>query len=208
MIQSWVIRHTILGAAAAVAVCLSGASYGSDSVSAADGPKPLRTDVTKLRDVRLAEGGVMHLQLLTEDGQPIRNADVELQFGSRKVATGQTDDAGVVEFSNLRPGIHRIQAGAGSESVRLWNQDTAPPAAVNRVAIVADEDVVRGQLGIFTPDPNAPPQTQGYTFGGQLLDPLMLAAIGLGVYATAEVIELNGDVDALNRNLAQALASP
>ncbi|MFO0426451.1 MAG: hypothetical protein ACK526_07790 [Planctomyces sp.] len=174
-------------------------AISGELIHAASAPKPITSiqQSSQIRDVRLNDEGMLQLQLLNSQGQGLSGVDVSLMFEDRTVATGTTDKNGALAFRGLRPGIHVAQAGAGREILRLWNHDTAPPQAINRVAIVSDEKVVRGQIGIFTPDPNAPPQGPGFTFGGQLLNPLTVGAIAIGTVAVVKAIDLQDEVDAL-----------
>lgn len=175
------------------------ATVSGEFVHAASAPKPITSiqQNSQIRDVRLNDEGMLQLQLLNSQGQGLSGVDVSLLFEDRTVATGTTDKNGSLAFKGLRPGIHVAQAGAGREILRVWNHDTAPPQAINRVAIVSDEKIVRGQIGIFTPDPNAPPQGPGYTFGGQTINPLTLGAIAVATVAVVKVIDLEDEVDAL-----------
>jgi hypothetical protein len=175
------------------------AAVSGELLHAASAPKPINSAQlsSKIRDVRLNDEGMIQLQLLNSQGQGLSDVDVSLLFEDRTVATGTTDKNGSLAFKGLRPGIHVAQAGGGREILRLWNHDTAPPQAINRVAIVSDEKIVRGQIGIFTPDPNAPHQGPGYTFGGQTINPLTLGAIAVATVAVVKVIDLEDEVDAL-----------
>jgi hypothetical protein len=193
MISQLVFRSFMLGLTAALA------GAGIVGASAADGPKPITSKISGVRDARLSEDGVLSLQLLTKDGQGIADIEVLVSYEDQQIASGETKADGSVEFTGLRPGVHQLSAGAGRETLRIWTYDTAPPKAVNRVAIVTDERVVRGQIGIFTPDPNSPPNSNGYTFGGQMIDPLLLGAVAVGTVAVVKVNDLEDEVDALRR---------
>ena len=193
MISQLVFRSFVFGLTAALA------GAGIVDASAADGPKPISSAVSGVRDVRLSEDGILSLQLLTQEGQGISDVEVQVSYEDQQIASGKTKADGSVEFTGLRPGVHRISAGAGRETLRIWTHDTAPPKAVNRVAIVTDERVVRGQIGIFTPDPNSPPNSNGYTFGGQMINPLLLGAVAVGTVAVVKVVDLEDEVDALRR---------
>ncbi len=179
-----------------VAASLALAVSAQGMIQAAEGPKPLPEAAAKIRDVRLAQGGTLELQLVDQQGNGLQNVPVSLSFSGQRVAEAQSNDHGTVRFSNLRPGLHVVHAGSATDTVRLWNDGTAPPHAARRLAVVADEQVVRGQLGGGS-------LGFGGASGGTMF--LAAAAIGggaLGVVGLVENQELQDEVDDLQDQLA------
>jgi len=114
MISQLVFRSFVLG----LTTALAGA--GIVGAFAADGPKPITSEVSGVRDVRLSEDGILSLQLLTKEGQGIADVEVLVSYEDQKITSGKTKADGSVEFTGLRPGVHRISAGAGRETLRIW----------------------------------------------------------------------------------------
>ncbi len=183
--------------AASVALAVSAGGM----VQAAEGPKPLPEAAAKVKDVRLAQGGVLELQLVDQQGNGIGNVPVRLSFSGQAVAEGQSDDRGTVRFSSLRPGLHQVHAGGATDTVRLWNDGTAPPQAVRRLAIVASEQVVRAQSPMNTVG------LGGMSGGNLVLGVVTVTSATLGIVAISENQDLQDDVDDLQSQLDE-LASP
>ena len=184
-----------------VAASLALAVSASGMIQAAAGPKPLPEAAAKVRDVRLAQGGALELQLVDQQGNAIGEVPVSLSFSGQRVAEAQSDDRGTVRFSNLRPGLHVVHAGGTTDTVRLWNDGTAPPHAVRRLAVVAGEQVVRGQSPVNTLG------LGGVSGGTLVLGAATIAAGTLGVVSLVENQELQDDVDDLQSQLDE-VASP
>ncbi len=163
------------------------------------GPRPLPDAKARIRDVLLSERGVVELQLVDSQGQGLKNVPVTVKFQDRIVAQATTGENGLVSLEKIRPGQHTVHAGAGIELVRVWQPSAAPPSAVNRLAIVSDERVVRGQPGST---PSNPGQTT-ISPGGALT---ILSLVGAGV-ALAEIESQKDDIKSLQSQV-NALASP
>ena len=126
---------------------------------------------------------------------------VPLSFSGQAVAEGQSGDRGTVRFSSLRPGLHQVHAGGATDTVRLWNDGTAPPQAVRRLAIVASEQVVRAQSPMNTVG------LGGMSGGNLVLGVVTVTSATLGIVAISENQDLQDDVDDLQSQLDE-LASP
>jgi hypothetical protein len=98
----------------------------------------------QIEDVSLGQGESFHGVLLSERGEPIADADVELTQLGRQVAVSKTDEAGQFGFQGLRGGLHLVKAGQSAQLLRLWKPGTAPPHAKNGV-IISEQLTVRGQ---------------------------------------------------------------
>lgn len=189
MIKTIWFRKMICGLA-----LVSVASTVCEPILAGDGagPIPLKQADVKVRDVRLSEDGTFSLQLVDPQGNGISNVLVQLNYDGRKIAEGSSDQSGRLQFTGLRPGIHALTAGAGVEAVRLWAADTAPSTAVERLAVVSDERIVRGQ-------PGSPlvPTTGTYSFAGIEFSPFTIGTIAFGIITAVRITQLEDDIDAL-----------
>lgn len=103
-----------------------------------------------IRDVALQPGGSLRGQVLDAQGQPCPDLTVQIAktgaSGERLVAV-RTNPEGRFQVAGLSGGIHAIQTPQGGALCRLWGPDTAPPAAVSDVLLVAANGPVRGQSG-------------------------------------------------------------
>ena len=98
-------------------------------------------------DYLLGQEGVLAGSVLNQSGLPVAGLPVQVLHGDHVIATAVSDEKGQFAVQGLRNGSHTVQLGASRQAVRFWSNTAAPPAAVSRMAIVVDEEVVRGQCG-------------------------------------------------------------
>lgn len=98
-------------------------------------------------DYLLGQEGVLAGSVLNQSGLPVAGLPVQVLHGDHVIATAVSDEKGQFAVQGLRNGSHTVQLGASRQPVRFWSNTAAPPAAVSRMAIVVDEEVVRGQCG-------------------------------------------------------------
>ncbi|MBV9123799.1 MAG: carboxypeptidase regulatory-like domain-containing protein [Planctomycetes bacterium] len=105
-------------------------------------------------DVLLNAAGELHGSAVNAQGQASAKAVVALRpVNGKEALQASTDEAGRFAIKGLRPGVYSLTIttveGRSEKIVRVWSQETAPPAATP-VAIVQlqgekAKDVVRGQ---------------------------------------------------------------
>lgn len=110
----------------------------------ADGPVEIRST-----DVSLSGEGVLTGSVLNSAAQPIAGIQIAVLHGEDRVAAATSAEDGQFVVRGLRNGSHLIQVGESIHPVRFWQTDTAPPASVEQMSIVVQEDVVRGQQQQF-----------------------------------------------------------
>ena len=98
-------------------------------------------------DVSLHVGGFLKGTVLNTAAQPMAGVPVNVFHEDKVVATSMSNEQGEFTVKGLRNGAHVIKVGATQQTVRLWGTDTAPPAAVENIAIVVDAETIRGQMG-------------------------------------------------------------
>ena len=120
-------------------------------MSAASDPAPIPigegADKLQLKQVELTEQGELIGQYLNQVGQPVPESEINVVVGkqSQRVVT---DEQGRFVVSGLHGGRCVIQAGDEHFACQLWVHGTAPPNAIETVAIVkTDASVARGQFG-------------------------------------------------------------
>lgn len=114
-------------------------STGTDSVPPA----------MAVRDVRMSRDGFVRGQVLDANGRPL---SVELALsrpGETSPRLSRTDDAGRFAFGDVAPGVVELRIAEEAVAVRVWRTETAPPAAVEEILLVAvDGQLTRGQRPI------------------------------------------------------------
>ena len=153
-------------------------SVGSPVMAA--GPVEIRAS-----DIVLAQPGVLRGTVLNTAAQPVAGISVNVLHGTDVVASATSDEHGQFAVTGLRHGAHEIQVGQTRHPVRFWGNNTAPPVATSQMAIVIDEEIVRGQM-----------MTGDSRIGQMVYDnPLPVLLIG-GAVALVLVTSLNDDDDA------------
>lgn len=105
------------------------------------------TVVIRSSDYLLGQEGVLAGSVLNQSGLPVAGLPVQVLHEEHVIATAISDEQGQFAVQGLRNGAHKVQIGASQQPVRFWSNTAAPPAAVSRIAIVVDEEIVRGQCG-------------------------------------------------------------
>jgi len=120
-------------------------SVGSPIMAA--GPVEIRST-----DITLAQQGTLKGTVLNVSAQPVSGIPVNVLHDETVVATATSDEQGQFSVQGLRKGAHVIQVGSVQQPVRFWGESAAPPASASQMAIVVDEEIVRGQMGYFPPN--------------------------------------------------------
>jgi hypothetical protein len=100
-----------------------------------------------IRDVELAQGGLLVGRLTDANGKPVDCAPVSVLSGGKALAAMQTDAEGVFAVAKLRGGVHEVATEDHLQVCRLWAPGTAPPGTAQSIDVVAPGEVVRGQYG-------------------------------------------------------------
>ena len=96
-----------------------------------------------LKNVELANGGVLNGQLVDTAGNPVVAVTVSLMF-RETVLNVTTDGNGRFAVGHLKGGVCIIKVDDASYACRLWHQGTAPPDSIDSIAVVQDDNIVRG----------------------------------------------------------------
>ncbi len=103
------------------------------------GPVEMRSS-----DIAITDGLLVGTVLNTA-AKPVAGLNVRLMHSDRVIATVTSDENGQFSVRGLRNGGHVLVVGDTRQAVRLWSEQAAPPTAVSGMAIIVDEEVVRGQ---------------------------------------------------------------
>jgi hypothetical protein len=96
----------------------------------------------------LTEGGRLDGRVVDAAGQPTATQVVILDRSGQTVATTVSDEAGSFAFLGLAAGSYHIATMGAAVPCRCWAHGTAPPVATNRVLLVEDPTLARGQRPI------------------------------------------------------------
>ncbi|MCA9065266.1 MAG: carboxypeptidase regulatory-like domain-containing protein [Planctomycetaceae bacterium] len=129
---------------AAFGVVVSGSGVGAAEQQAVS---PM-----KVTDIALGQNGTLKGQALDSQAAAVANVRVRVVHADRIVAETVSDAEGRFAVAGLRGGAHTIQFAGYQQQVRFWNDaDVAPPNAVSKLALVVNQQTVRGQDGSLTP---------------------------------------------------------
>lgn len=160
----------------------------------AGGPVEIRST-----DIALGHGQLTGC-VLNVAGQPVSGIPVQVLHGESVIATVASNEDGQFVVEGLRNGAHVIQVGSSIQPVRFWSAQAAPPAAAEQLAIVVDEEIVRGQCGDACGDACGDPCGEACGAGTKCCSGLGLLLFGGAVAATL--------VYTLDQNGSDAPASP
>jgi len=91
-------------------------------------------------DVALGENGVLTVRAVDSTGNPASGRHVRLLAGGTEVAAVTTGTSGILQVTGLREGVHDIEVDSTTTSVRLWEQDGAPPHADSSACVVCPDE--------------------------------------------------------------------
>jgi hypothetical protein len=88
-------------------------------------------------DVALADGGVLHGQVVDLQGTGVTGVPVSVKDKDRSVAAATTTADGRFSVQGLKGGVYQVAAGQGQGQgiFRLWTAKAAPPSAKNNAIV-------------------------------------------------------------------------
>jgi hypothetical protein len=98
-------------------------------------------------DVAMADGGVLHGQLIDLQGSSVAGVPVSVLAQNQEVARATTANDGQFAVQGLRGGVYQVAAGQGQGVYRLWTNNAAPPSAQQN-AIVYTQNPGQGSGGL------------------------------------------------------------
>jgi hypothetical protein len=134
-----------------------------------------------LKDVELGVGGVLNGQLVDTAGNPVVAVTLSVISGDTEIKI-TTNKHGRFSVGHLKGGFCVIKVDDASYGCRLWHQGTAPPNAIDSIAMVQEGDVARGQH-------NFPPRKRLHRLTSEQRGALFLA----GFTGTALALALTQD---------------
>lgn len=105
------------------------------------------TGAAAIRDVELAQGGLLVGRLTDANGQPVAGSPVSVLSGGKPLVSIETDAEGMFAVAKLRGGVHEVATIDQVQVCRLWAPGTAPPGTAQSIDVIAPGEVVRGQYG-------------------------------------------------------------
>ncbi len=101
-----------------------------------------------VKDVALAERGVLAGSVLNRQGKGIAGAVVSLRSQGKEVARIHTDREGRFQLRGMRGGLFEARVMGMGHVYRVWTANAAPPIAKPDMLLVIPDHVVRGQRPI------------------------------------------------------------
>lgn len=102
-------------------------------------------------DCALGSGGMLEGQVVDPQGAPRAHDQVVIFHGEQAIAKTLTDADGRFRVAGVRGGIHEVATKGGSEIVRCWSADSAPPQAVPAVLLHDQGLTACGQMDEINP---------------------------------------------------------
>lgn len=113
----------VLISLAAFGVCLPELAFAAAPVAA----------TPAVVDVAMADGGVLHGQVVDIQGSGTAGIPVTLKAQNQDVVRTTTAEQGRFSVSGLRGGVYQVSAGEGQGVYRLWTAKAAPPSAQKNI---------------------------------------------------------------------------
>jgi hypothetical protein len=126
-------------------------------------------------DVALADGGVLHGQVVDLQGSGVAGIPVAVKAQDRDAITVTTAADGTFTVQGLRGGVYQVSTVQGQGVYRLWSAGTAPPVAQTAAIIYTQNGTVDGNVVHYTQNGG------GFSPKMLLTNPIIIA----GVIATA-----------------------
>jgi hypothetical protein len=134
--------RTVLVLMATLGICLPEAAF-----AAAPPPPPAVTDIA------LADGGVLHGQVVDLQGGRAANLPVSIKAQDREVARAVTTADGRFAVPGLRGGVYQLAAGDGQGIYRVWAPKTAPHTAQSNAIVYTQCPQPRSTLKMLLATP-------------------------------------------------------
>ena len=101
-------------------------------------------------DVALADGGVLHGQVVNAQGVGAAGMPVYIRTQDRDVAAATTAADGTFAVQGLKGGVYQVSTLQGHGVYRLWSAGTAPPAAQNGAIVYTQSGAVDAGVVHYT----------------------------------------------------------
>ena len=172
---------------------------------------PVQADVTaaksqtpqiKATDVALTPSGALVGRVFTPNGKLVDGATVTILQGDKVVTSTNTNDKGLYEVPQLKPGMYQVVVANQGAPIRVWSAETAPPAAKVQADLGVGR-VVRGQSC-----PNGCPDGYCECGGGAFFGLDVITLVTLGAAVTAAVLAgINQkDLDDLDKKIDKLIS--
>jgi hypothetical protein len=105
---------------------------------------PATKPAKAIKDIKLTSAGELTGKVVTADGKPVDGAAVSVAQNGKPVVRTISSQKGEFKATGLKAGVYQVASGRSIQTVRVWSEDVAPPAALASTTIVQGP-VVRGQ---------------------------------------------------------------
>jgi hypothetical protein len=147
-----IMRTSLFHIASWLAICgmcmPASVTFGVEATQRGSVSPSAARSATTIRDVALAQGGLLVGQILDEQMKPVPGAKIAIQTEGFTAAATETDADGVFAVAGLRGGVHQVVTEQSIQDCRLWAAGTAPPRAGSHLRLIPSQGtVVRGHWG-------------------------------------------------------------
>jgi len=142
MKTGWLVRSVMISLAT-LGLCLPQVAFAAS-------PTPTPPVV----DIALADGGVLHGQVVDLQGSGVAGVPVSVKAQDREIVRTTSTDGGRFSVKGLRGGVYQLAAGQGQGVYRMWAANTAPPSAQKNVIVYTQGECCGGGgLKMFLSNP-------------------------------------------------------
>jgi hypothetical protein len=135
-----------------VAILLATLGMCLPQVALAGAPIAATPTAPAVVDIALADGGVLHGQLVDLESGKVASVPVSVRAQNQEVARTATASDGRFSVKGLRGGVYQVAAGQGQGIYRLWTAKGAPPSA-QKNALVYTQSGGGGGLKMLLANP-------------------------------------------------------
>jgi hypothetical protein len=104
-------------------------------------------------DVALADGGVLHGQVVDLQGANTTGVPVSVRNQDKEIVKTTTAKDGTFAVQGLRGGVYQVAAGEGQGVYRLWTANAAPPSAQKNAIVFTQNGSGGGGFKSFLTNP-------------------------------------------------------
>jgi hypothetical protein len=104
-------------------------------------------------DVAMADGGVLHGQVVDLQGAATAGVPVSVKAQNQDVIRTTTAKDGQFTVQGLRGGVYQVAAGEGQGVYRLWTAKAAPPSAQKNAIVFTQNGTGGGGLKMLLTNP-------------------------------------------------------
>lgn len=124
-------------------VVLPFSAYGASPLNSATPPRVSHSAVV---DIKMSQSGGLTGQLVNADNSSLSGQTIVVRRDGAEVARATSDGNGHFGVTGLKGGAYTLETAQGTYACRVWDRQSAPPAAAEGILLVDHSVAVRGQM--------------------------------------------------------------